>query len=308
MNSIDQIRLNFSAESLLLLNFLLAFMLFGVALELRLWHFKYVWQNPRGVLVGCLAQFIWLPFATYLLVRWLQPTPSIALGMMLIAACPGGNVSNFITSMAKGNTALSVSLSAVTAVFSIALTPLNFAFYGDLYEPTRQLLRTIAIDPVDMLRAVGILLALPLALGLYVAERFPAITAKIYQPIRKASMVLFGLFVVAAFAANFRFFIDYIHVVVFVVLVQNTCGFAGGYGLARLAGVPPYDARAVAIESGIQNSGFGLVLIFTFFGGLGGMAITAAWWGIWHLVAGGGLAWYWSKTPSQPISTDLKTQ
>ena len=307
MNAIDQIRLNFSPQSLWLLNFLLAFMLFGVALELRLAHFRYVWQNPRGILVGCFAQFVWLPFVTYWLVRYFAPTPSIALGMMLVAACPGGNVSNFITSMAKGNTALSVSLSAVTAAFSIILTPLNFAFYGDLYEPTRQLLKTIVVDPVEMLRAVVVLLALPLALGLYVAERFPAFTARAYQPIRKASMVLFGIFVVLAFGANFSFFTQYIHVVVLVVFVQNACGFVGGYALARLVGVPQHDARAVAIESGIQNSGFGLALIFTFFGGLGGMAITAAWWGIWHLIAGGSLAWYWSKTPTQPVGINSET-
>ena len=98
-----------------------------------------------------------------------------------------------------------------------------------------------------------------------------------------------------ALAANFNHFLEYVGMVAVVVFIQNLVAFLTGYGSARLAGLSPYDSRAVSVETGIQNSGLGLTLIFSFFGGLGGMAVVAAWWGIWHIVAGLSVATIWSR-------------
>ena len=110
---LDNIRLNFNQGGLLILNITLAFVMFGVALELKVKKFKNVFTNPKSAIIGIASQFLLLPILTLGLVLIINPSPSIALGMILVSACPGGNISNFMTSMAKGNTELSVSLTAV---------------------------------------------------------------------------------------------------------------------------------------------------------------------------------------------------
>jgi len=115
---------------------------------------------------------------------------------------------------------------------------------------------------------------------------------------------VFGLFIAGALAANWDYFIRYVGRVVMVVFLMNGLGLLVGYWSARLAGLPERDRRAVSIEVGIQNSGFGLVLVFNFFEGLGGMAIVAAWWGIWHIVSGLALATWWRRrTPAAALAT-----
>ena len=130
---LDGVRLNFNKESLFLLNMTLAFVMFGVALELKTERFKKVFTNPKSGIIGVAAQFLILPILTLALVLIINPSPSIALGMILVAACPGGNISNFMTSLAKGNTELSVSLTAVADFSALIMTPLNFAFWGGIY-------------------------------------------------------------------------------------------------------------------------------------------------------------------------------
>ena len=110
------------------------------------------------------------------------------------------------------------------------------------------------------------------------------------------------VFVLAALQANWEYFIRYVGMVVGVVFVHNASALATGYGLGFVSGLPEPDRRAVSIECGIQNSGLGLILIFNFFDGLGGMAVVAAWWGIWHIVAGLSLATFWSRRPPVPQS------
>ena len=106
MNEIDLVRLNFNPGSLWALNAVIGLVMFGVALDLKLADFKAVLTMPRPVIIGMVGQFILLPAFTFLLIMVIKPSPSIALGMMLVAACPGGNISNFLTHYAKGNTCL----------------------------------------------------------------------------------------------------------------------------------------------------------------------------------------------------------
>jgi len=302
MQGIDLVRLNFNPQSLWALNAIIGLVMFGVALELRPRDFKGVLVTPRPVLIGLAAQFVLLPAFTYLLVLAIRPAPSVALGMMLVAACPGGNVSNFLTHHARGNTALSVTMTAVSTAVAIVMTPLNLALWAGLYEPTAAILKAVALDPLDMLLAVALLLGLPMAAGMLIGHRFPRLVARVQRPVRAASLVIFGLFVVGALAANWRHFVDWVGVVVIAVFLHNALAIASGWGAARAAGLSERDRRAVAIEVGIQNSALGLILIFNFFGGLGGMAIVTAWWGIWHLVSGLTVASWWSRRDPGPAA------
>ncbi len=296
MNDIDAITLNFSPGSLQLLNGILAIVMFSIALDLRLSDFRRLLHAPKALVVGLCSQFIVLPALTFLMILALQPRPSIALGLILVAACPGGNISNFITHRAGGNAALSVSMTAFATVGAIALTPANIALWGNLYEPTRKILESTFIDPVSVAITVAFMLILPLCLGIALNTWRPAMSAKIRKPMQWLSMAIFVAFIVIALAANWTFFLNYAGMVAAFVFLHNALALGGGYALARLTGLSEYDRRAVTIETGIQNSGLGLVLIFTFFGGLGGMAVVAAFWGIWHAISGIALAHWMSRT------------
>ena len=270
--------------------------MFGVALELKVDDFRRIFKEPKAPIIGVISQFILLPFITFLLISALQINASMALGMILVAACPGGNISNFISLLAKGNAALSVTLTAIATLFAIVMTPFNFAFWGNLYPPSAQLLTEISLDPLEMFQTVLLLLGLPLILGMWTAHRFPGFTWKIRKPIKILSIIIFAGFVVVALYNNFNYFLEYIHLIIFIVLIHNAVAFFSGFGFAKLMKLNQADTRSITIETGIQNSGLALVLIFGFFNGLGGMALIAAWWGIWHIIAGLSLAFFWSKT------------
>lgn len=293
---IDEVALNFSPGSLHLLNAILAVVMFSIAIDILPRDFRALARAPRAFFAGVFSQFVVLPALTFLLVLATAPQASIALGLILVAACPGGNISNFITHRAGGNAALSVSMTAFATVGAILLTPVNIAFWGSLYGPTREILRQTSVDPVSVAITVGFMLVLPLALGVALNARRPDVTARLRKPLQWLSMAIFIAFIVIALAANWAYFLDFAGAVALLVILHNALALAGGYAVATLAGVSAYDRRAITIETGIQNSGLGLVLIFAFFGGLGGMAVAAAFWGIWHAISGLALAGLMSRT------------
>ena len=293
---IDTVLLNFSPASLNLLNAILAIVMFSIALDLKPADFHALVRAPRPLLAGLFSQFVVLPIMTFLFILAVEPRPSIALGLILVSACPGGNISNFITHRAGGNTALSVSMTAIATVAAIVLTPFNIALWGSLYAPTRQILRETAIDPVTVAVTVFLMLVLPLSLGIAFNARKPDLAARFRRPLQLLSMAIFIGFIVLALAANWDFFLSYATAVAALVIAHNALALGGGYLTATLARVSPYDRRAITVETGIQNSGLGLILIFAFFNGLGGMAVATAFWGIWHAVSGLGLAWLMART------------
>ncbi|OOG72319.1 bile acid:sodium symporter family protein [Algoriphagus sp. A40] len=295
-NPLDSVRLNFSQGDLFLLNLALALIMYGVALDLRWEDFRYLVKNPKGFFLGVFSQFIVLPFLTWVLVQILQPPPSVALGMFLVAACPGGNVSNFLTNYAKGNTALSVSLTAFSSVLAIIVTPLNFALWAGLYSPTSLLLKEISLDILDVFFTVGVILGIPLILGISTHLKLPVFAGRASKILKPISIVIFSAIVILAFVGNFDLFLKYISVIFLWVLAHNFTALASGYLTGKLGRLPLADVKTITIETGIQNSGLGLVLIFTYFEGLGGMAIITAWWGIWHLISGMTIAFLWKKT------------
>ena len=295
---IDDVTLNFSPASLHLLNAILAVVMFSIAIDLSPRDFRALARAPKPLLAGLASQFIALPALTFLLVLVTEPRASVALGLMLVAACPGGNISNFITHRAGGNAALSVSMTAFATVGAILLTPLNIAFWGGMYEPTREILQRTAIDPVAVAITVGLMLILPLVLGVTLNVRRPEMTAKLRKPLQWLSMGIFVAFIILALAANWAFFLDLAGMVAGLVIAHNAIALGAGFAIATALGLSSFDRRAVTIETGIQNSGLGLVLIFGFFGGLGGMAVVAAFWGIWHAITGLTLAVLWARRPA----------
>lgn len=292
---VDEVRLNFNPASLALLNAILAFIMFGIALDTRVADFRRVARMPLAMAVGIAAQFLLLPAFTYLLTLLLRPMPSVALGMILVACCPPGNISNVLTHRAGGNVALSVSMTAISNLLSIVLMPLNFAFWGSLNADAAALLRSIAIDPVEMVLHIVMIIGLPFVVGIVVAERWPRFADRVKVGARRFSLVALVAFIVAAIAGNWRYFLDYVGLVLFAVAVHDALAFATGYGSAALMRLQEYDRRAVSFEVGVRNAGLGLVLVFGFFGGLGGMAIVAGVWGFWDIVAGLVLASWWSR-------------
>ncbi|WP_430973255.1 bile acid:sodium symporter family protein [Sunxiuqinia rutila] len=308
MDVLDHVRLNFSPSGLLFLNIALAFIMFGVALSIRLQDFKDIIQKPKSAITGIISQFLLLPFLTFLLVISFKPAPTIALGMILVASCPGGNISNFMSSMAKANAALSVSLTAFATLSATFMTPLNFAVWGSMYvrfynnQSAQALLRPLEIDQMQMFETVFILLGVPVILGIFFASRFPAITKKIIKPLKIASLAFFVVMVVAMLSANFDHFMRFVHLVFFIVLIHNALALGTGFLFSTLMKRPRIDRRTITIETGIQNSGLALTLMFNpkIFPPeleLGGMAVIAAWWGIWHILSGLTVASLWAKKP-----------
>lgn len=296
---LDWIRLNFSSGGLLFMNITIAFIMFGVALEIKVKQFKDVLIKPKSAIIGILSQFIALPAVTFLLVMIIKPSPSVALGLILVSACPGGNVSNFISSLAKANIELSVSLTAIATLAAIIMTPLNFAIWGSLYSGTADLVIPIEIDVWEMMKTVLILLGIPIVLGIGFSNKFPEFSKKIVKPFKIFSLLIFSSYIIGALASNFNFFMAYIHLIILIVFIHNLLALTTGYTLGTLFGLSKPDRRTLTIETGIQNSGLALVLIFNpnLFDGLGGMAFVAAWWGIWHIIAGLGIASFWARKP-----------
>lgn len=303
---LDHVRLNFSSSGLFALNVTIAFIMFGVALEIKWEHFKDVVMKPKSAITGILSQFILLPVITYAFILVLNPTPTVALGMILIAACPGGNISNFMSAMAKGNVALSVSLTAVATLAATFMTPLNFALWGKLYlnhynaTGAGSYLVPIEIDFLQMVQTVIILLGIPVILGLVFSQYFPQVTQRIKKPIRQLSIFIFIGFVFVLLSANFNNFLLVIKVVFLVVLIHNALALGTGFTVSSLMKLSQTDRRSITLETGIQNSGLALVLMFNprIFPPdleLGGMTVIAAWWGVWHIISGLGISWLWSR-------------
>lgn len=293
MNNIGAI--HFSPEGLMALNIVLALVMFGIALELTKEDFINLWRNKKSALVGLGAHFIVLPFITFLLVKILHPSPGVALGMILVGACPGGNMSNMFTHMSKGNTALAVGMTSISHLLAIVLTPFNFSLYGSLDPETNALLRTIHISLYDVFITVGIVVIVPLIIGMLLNYYKPALAGKLNKVMKKFSLIAFAVFIVAAFASNYKVFIASLPYIMPLVILHNAVALSSGYGLAAAFRLPFSDRKTITFETGVQNSGLGLILIFTFFNGMAEMAIVAASWGLWHLISGGTLAWWWGR-------------
>ncbi len=284
--ALDEFHLDLGSSSETLLAFILALMMFSVALGLRAEHFRFFKENPKVYIGGVFSQIIGLPLLTLALCYILNPAPSIALGMILIACCPGGNVSNLLAMFGRANTALSVSLTATSSLAAAFLTPLSILFWCGLYPPTRNLLTDINLDVTSFLGQTLIILALPLLIGMTIAHFAPKVAENVQKPLAAFSAI--GLTAIIVFAL-----IKYIPAlktfglpVLGIVVLHNSLAF----GLGALTGIATRadkaSRRALTFEVGIQNSGLGIVILLTQLGGFGGAGAVAGLWGTWHIIGG----------------------
>ncbi|MFN8261572.1 MAG: bile acid:sodium symporter family protein [Chitinophagales bacterium] len=301
MPSIEQVQINAGGDGLIVLKICLAFILFSLAIDIKKEDFKTLYSNPKSVIIGSISQIIVLPLFTYLLVLLLNPPASIAMGMMLVAACPCGNMSTYVSYLAKGFIPLSITITAISTLSASFTTPLNFYLYASNYGPTKLMLQEIHISFSYLLGSIFLLLVLPLVAGISLKQYFPAFIQKINKPVKILALLFFLIFLAGAFIANRQVFIDFLPQIFGVVFIQNALAFFLGYLLPKVFKLPETHCRSISIETGIHNSGLGLILVMTFFKGNGGMALIAAWWGIWHIIAGMSLAYFWKKTTKREI-------
>ncbi|MEY3600257.1 MAG: hypothetical protein RLZZ463_1034 [Bacteroidota bacterium] len=285
-SALDQAQIHFDEGSLWVMNIALGLVMFGIALNLTTQDFKQLWLAPKPIIAGLISQFIALPLVTFFLVTWFNPPAGVGLGMIMVAACPGGNVSNFITQLAKGNTALSISLTALATAVAVLMTPLNFTLYASLWTPGSSFMQNVSVDVWSMAVLVGLLLGFPLGMGLWMRHSQPARAKKLAFWINRGALLFFLGLIIAAVLQNKAQIEAYSGLLFGYVFIHQGLAMATGYGMSRLFGLGVSNQKTLIIETGIQNSGLGLMLIFTFFNGLGSMALIAAFWGIWHLISG----------------------
>ena len=296
MNTIDSIQVTLNAGGMNTINIILAFVMYRVALGIKPHIFVEVFKKPKSVLLGLLCQLVLLPALTcllaILLTGWISPM--MGLGMILVAACPGGNISNFMSSLAKANIELSVSLTAISTALAVILTPFNFWCWGSIYLHSAAVaaeIPTLVIPLWDVFKTIFILLGVPLALGILTSQYLPRVASALKKPLQWLSIVIFVGMVVLSFGSNLDAFVKCIKYIFLVVLIHNLLALSIGFGVGTLAKVPFRDRRTLTIETGIQNSGLGLALmlgtsLFANFPPHGGMLVITAWWGIWHIVSG----------------------
>lgn len=291
-----------SGTDLWLINGAIAFMLFGVALNLTPGDFRRVLDTPRAPLAGLSCQFVVLPMATALAVWALRIEPGAAVGMLLVASCPGGAYSNVLTWLARGSVALSVSMTAVSSVAALVLTPLNFALWTAVVPQTRGLMTAVRVDPFLVLAVVTGILGLPIACGMLVRHRFPDVGQRTRPLVQVVSVVFFVGVVLVAVSNNTAVIRSSWLTLLPLIVGHNALALVLGWGLATAASVSEPDRRAITIEVGIQNSALALVLLLTFLPDMGTAVVIAALWGVWHAISGLALTWWWtSRQPALAV-------
>ena len=293
---IDGISVTLNAGGMNTINIVLAFVMYGVALGIRPGTFLKLLKNPKPIFVGMLSQLVLLPMLTFLLALAFGSSISwtMAIGMILVASCPGGNISNFMSSLSKADVELSVSLTAISTALAIFLTPFNFWLWGNLYIKAAGLAAEVpqlVIPLWDVFKTIFILLGIPLTLGILTARYLPKVAEKLKKPLQWFSIIFFIAMVVLSFAGNIDAFLKCIKYIFLVVLIHNLLALSLGFSTATAFKLSKTDRRTLTIETGIQNSGLGLVLllgtpIFADFPPHGGTLVITAWWGIWHIISG----------------------
>lgn len=297
---LDSIDVTMNAGGMNTINIVLSFVMFGVALGIKPRMFVEVFRKPKSVLLGMCSQLILLPLLTFCLALLLGGSISwsMALGMILVASCPGGNISNFMSSLSKANVELSVSLTAISTALCVLMTPFNFWLYGNLYlhfASVQADVPQLVIPLWDVFKTIFILLGIPLTLGILTSQYLPKVAEKLKKPLQWLSIIFFLVMVVLSFWSNRVAFLQCIKYIFIIVLVHNLLALLTGFSVGSAFKVPKADRRTLTIETGIQNSGLGLVLLLgtTIFSNLpphGGMLVITAWWGVWHIISGLGVS------------------
>lgn len=276
----------YDASQQWVLSLTLAVMVLGLALDIRPRDFVRVVDTPKAPIIGLIAQFLLLPAFTCMLTLILDLPAGVELGMILVAACPGGALSNFITHLSGGNTALSISITAISSTVAVVMLPFNFVFWSSLNPVAFELLTEVNVNGLDILKSLLIVLAAPLLLGFFIQSYFPKAAIKLHKILKYLSLVALVAFILVAVVRNQQHFLEHFTMLFVVVLLHNGLALFIGYGSSSMAKLTTPDKKAVTLEVGMQNSSLAIAIVFTQFGGEYGMALISAFWGTWHIVSG----------------------
>lgn len=297
---LDQLSIELPESLQLAVKIVVGLFLFGVALDTRAEDLREVVRRPGVMAVGLLAQYAVAPGLALLLTLALDVRGSVAIGMLLVACCPAGNLSNLLTHRARGDVALSISLTGLSNLAALVLTPVTFAFWCGLNPAAADLLRDISIDPWTLMAEVALLIGLPFALGMVAAWRRPALAARARKVVEPGALVLLLVVVVGGAAAQLDVLATYVGLVVVPIVAHNAMALGVGYATGRACRLPPAGVRAMTFELGVRNTALGVVLALAFFSDLGGVVLVAALWGLWDVATGLALATWWRRSGVLP--------
>jgi len=297
VEGIDQAQFNFSPTVGLAVGVMVGFLVFAVALDLTWDQLHRVLRRPKAPLIGLAAQYLILPAVAFGVALTTVDTPSIALGLLLVTCCPAGALSNYLTGVARGSVATSVSMTAISTLFSIVVTPALFAFWASMHPETEALLRTIGLDPARVIVTLLIMLVVPVTTGMLIREKWPETADAIRTWSRRIAGIVFAVVVAILLLGNIRVLGEFAETALPPVLFTFAVALALGWGLARLSGLGPADRRAVTLEVAFQNVALAIGMGVVFFPALAGVAITSITWGVVHLTLGLALAAIWMRVP-----------
>lgn len=274
----------------------LAVITLGIGLDLTGADFRRVARMPRAVAVGLAAQIVVLPLLALLVafafLRTFAMPAEIALGLLLLACCPGGATSNLVAWLARADAALSVTLTSVVSLVSAVTTPLAFLLAARLLLGDAS---PVALSFLDMATIVLAIVVAPIVLGMFVRKRRPGWASRARRPLRVASIALLAGLVIAIVAANADGFWALAALAVPAALALNLLALAAGWGIARLARLPERQARAISIEVGFQNATLGIAIAVSQLGSPMA-AIVPGFYSLVMFATGGILAWWWARS------------
>lgn len=222
----------------------------GMGLSLTISDFKRIVKFPKAAIVGLSSQLILLPVIAFSIAIILDLSPVVSIGIMLIASCPGGATSNMISYLAKGDLALSISLTAIASLLSFITIPIimNVSFSYFLDET-----QAMSLDFLSTLQQLFVIIIIPVLIGMMINKKYPAFAFRVEKPVKKASMVLFILVVVGVSYSNRNEFFEYFGKTGLPSILLNISTMGAGYLVAILFKLPKNQAITISIESGIQN-------------------------------------------------------
>jgi bile acid:Na+ symporter, BASS family len=297
MEAIDQAEFYFSQSAGIAFAVMVGFLVFAVSLDLTGQKFRRVLQAPKAPAIGLVAQLVVLPAVAFAVGMLLAGTPSIAIGLLLVTCCPGGALSNYLTGVAKGDVATSISMTAVSTIVCIVVTPLLFAFWVSLNPATAQLLREIDIDGKRVVLMLMVMLAVLVAAGMLIRASAAARADRMRKWVRRFAMLVFGTVVALVLGANLELLSSYAVLALSPIVVTFAIAVGLGWLLARSVRLIAAERRAVAIEVAMQNVALAIAMAVAFFPSLAGVAVTAAMWGVVLLTLGSLLAAAWARLP-----------
>ena len=267
-------------------NYLLMVVMFGMGLTMKLSDFAVVFSRPRDVLIGCTAQFIFMPLLAFALGKLFGLNDELLVGVVLVGTCPGGTASNVITYLSKGDTALSVGMTSINTLLAPFLTPALTYLY----------LRTsVSVDVKAMFMSIVQVVVIPIGLGLLINRLFGKYTQKITDVLPAVSVTAICLIVAAVVSHNSGKILSTGLVIFAVVILHNLLGYLCGYLTGILFRMDLPRKKAVAIEIGMQNSGLATTLAGSAFPNLAMATVPGAVFSVWHNISGAVLAGIFRK-------------